>query len=108
MALIDCPACNKKISDRTKSCQHCGFAVANASKEDLVRKQKMKIFNKKQSIQNQSMLAMLMFVSGFGLWYWGGEQPSDLQQNIAVGCSVVGFVWYVINRIRLVIVNRFS
>ena len=108
MALIDCPACNKKISDKAKSCQHCGFAVANASKEDFVRKQKMKTFNKKQSIQNQSMLAMLMFVSGFGLWYWGGEQPTDLQQNIAVGCSVVGFVWYIINRIRLVIVNRFS
>ena len=108
MALIDCPACNKKISDKAKTCQHCGFAIGSASKEDIVRKQQLQTYNKKQSIQNQSMLAMLLFVLGFGLWYWGGEQPTDLRQNIAVGCSVVGFVWYLINRIRLVILNRFS
>lgn len=108
MALIDCPACNKKISDKAKTCQHCGFAVGNASEEDIVRKQQMQRFNKKQSIQNQSMLAMLLFVSGFGLWYWGGAQPTDMQQNLAVGCSVVGFIWYLINRIRLVMLNRFS
>lgn len=108
MALIDCPSCSKKISDKAPSCSHCGFAVGSASEEDIVRKQQMLRFTKIQSLQNQSMLAMLMFVSGFGLWYWGGEQPSDLQQNATVGCSIIGFVWYLVNRARLVILKRFS
>lgn len=27
MALINCPNCNKKVSDSAKACPHCGFAV---------------------------------------------------------------------------------
>ena len=108
MALIDCPSCGKKISDKATNCSHCGFAIGYASEEDIVRKQQMQRFNKIQSLQNQSMLAMLMFVAGFGMWYWGGEQPTDLQQNLAVGCSVIGFVWYLVNRARLVLLKRFS
>ncbi len=27
MALINCPKCNKKVSDSAKACPHCGFAV---------------------------------------------------------------------------------
>lgn len=108
MALIDCPSCGKKISDKAKTCSHCGFAIGNASEEDILRKQQLQRFKQLQSLQNQSMAAMFMFVLGFGLWYWGGEQPTDLQQNIAVGCSVIGFIWYLINRARLVILKRFS
>ncbi|MBT0586545.1 zinc-ribbon domain-containing protein [Alteromonas oceanisediminis] len=108
MALIDCPACNKKVSDKAQTCQHCGFAIGNASAEDVQRKLDMQRYKKKQSLQNQSMVAMLLFVTGFGLVYWGGDQPSDLQFNIAVGCSVFGFVWYIVNRVRLVILKRFS
>ena len=108
MALINCPSCNKKMSDKAKACPHCGFAINDASEEDILRKQQMQLFKKKQSIQNQSMLAMLMFVAGFGMWFWGGPDPSDLQQNASVGCSVIGFIWYLINRVRLIIVKRFS
>lgn len=107
MALINCPSCNKKISDKASTCSHCGFAIGNASEEDILRKQEMQRFNKRQSLQNQSMLAMLLFVGGFGMWYWGGAEPTDLQQNIAVGCSVVGLVWYLVNRVRLFIMKRF-
>lgn len=106
MALTDCPSCNKKISDKAKSCQHCGFAVGDASAEDVARKKNIQKFHKAQSIQNQSMLAMLMFVAGFGFMYWGGVQPGDTQHSIAIGCSVVGFVWYIVNRVRLIIHKR--
>lgn len=27
MALINCPECNKEISDTTKSCPHCGYSI---------------------------------------------------------------------------------
>lgn len=106
MALTNCPSCNKKISDKAKSCQHCGFAIGKADSDDLVRKKNLQKFQKTQSIQNQSMLAMLLFIGGFGFMYWGGVRPGDTQHTIAIGCSVVGFVWYLINRVRLIIHKR--
>ena len=41
MALIDCPACGKKMSDKAKSCSHCDFAYQDASIEDIERKHSM-------------------------------------------------------------------
>ncbi|GAA6183204.1 MULTISPECIES: hypothetical protein [Aliiglaciecola] len=106
MALIDCPSCNKKISDKADTCSHCDFPVGDASAEDLLRKKNLNKFKKQHSIQNQSLLAMLMFVAGFGFMYWGGAQPGDLQHTMAIAVSVTGFVWYVVNRIRLIFIKR--
>ena len=108
MALIDCPSCNKKISDKADSCPHCGFALAEASSEDILRKQQLTKFKKLHSIQNQSMLAMLMFVAGFGFMYWGGASKGDLQYNLAILASILGSVWYIVNRVRILIIKRFS
>ena len=80
MALIDCPSCNKKISDKTEQCNHCGFAMGNASEDDIARKRNLQKYLKSQSIQTQSLIAMLMFVAGF--------------------------VWYIVNRVRLVFVKK--
>jgi uncharacterized membrane protein YvbJ len=79
MALVDCPSCGKKISDKAQNCQYCEFAIGQASVEDLARKNSLKKYLQRQSIQNQSMLAMLLFVGGFGFMYWGGVTQEDLQ-----------------------------
>lgn len=106
MALIDCPSCNKKISDKAQECQHCGFSLGNASVEDIARKQNLNKYLKNQKIQTQSMIAMLLFVTGFGFMYWGGAVPGGLQYNLAIGLSVTGFVWYIVNRVRLILLKR--
>ncbi|GAC08085.1 zinc ribbon domain-containing protein [Paraglaciecola chathamensis] len=106
MALIDCPSCNKKVSDKAEECNHCGFALGQASEEDIARKRNLQKYLKSQKIQTQSMIAMLMFVTGFGFMYWGGAVPGELQYNIAVGVAVIGFVWYIVNRVRLVFVKK--
>jgi len=106
MALTECPSCTKTVSDKAKECSHCGFALGSASSEDIIRKKNLNKFKKQHSIQNQSMLAMLMFVAGFGFMYWGGTRPGDTQHTLAIGCSVVGFVWYVVNRVRLIFIKR--
>ena len=93
MALVDCPSCNKKTSDKAKTCPHCDFKIGDATSEDIERKQSLQRFKKLASIQNQSLLAMLIFVASFGFMYWGG---------------VVGFVWYLVNRARIVYIKRFS
>lgn len=108
MALTDCPACNKKISDKSEECPHCGFKVGDASSEDVLRQQSLQRYKKKASIQNQSLMAVLLVVAGFGFMYWGGAQPGDMQHNLAILATVIGFIWYVVNRVRLVIIKRFS
>ncbi|MBN7821561.1 zinc-ribbon domain-containing protein [Bowmanella yangjiangensis] len=130
MALTNCPSCNKKISDKAKSCQHCGFAVGAATEDDILRKQRFNKFKRAQSIQTQSMIAMLMFIAGFAILYWGDGPSTEyacklsfnlinnsspiclwhgqLQYNIAMSCSVIGFVWYVINRVRLIFMKKFD
>ena len=57
MALIDCPSCNKKISDKADDCPHCGFSLADASSEDILRKQKLKRFYlPKRTLRRTSLL----------------------------------------------------
>ncbi|MDU0355532.1 hypothetical protein RS130_17985 [Paraglaciecola aquimarina] len=106
MAVVECPSCNKKISDKAKSCQHCDFNLGNASAEDIARQQDLRKYLKKQSIQTQSMVAMLLFVAGFGFMYWGGSAQQDLQYKLAVAVTIIGFVWYIVNRVRLVFLKR--
>ena len=106
MALVNCPSCSKKISDKIKSCQHCGLSLGTADAEDIARKENLNQYLKNQSVQMQSMVAMLLFVAGFGFMYWGGAVPGGLQYNIAIGLTVIGFVWYIINRVRLVFLKR--
>ena len=108
MALIDCPSCGKKISDKATACSHCNFASGDASVEDVERKLSLQRFYKLQSLQNQSLVAIILFVAGFGFMYWGGTRPGDMQHNAAIFASVIGFIWYVVNRIRILILKRFS
>jgi ribosomal protein L37E len=107
MALIDCPSCGKKISDKAETCPHCGFALKNASVEDIERKQALTRYKKLSSLQNQSMLAILVFILGFGFMNWG-TRPGELQHNLAMVACVLGFIWYIINRVRVLMVKRFS
>ena len=106
MALIDCPSCSKKISDKAQSCQHCDFTLGTVNAEDIARKKNLSNYLKSQNVQTQSMFAMLLFVAGFGFMYWGGAAPGGLQHNVAIGLLVIGFVWYIVNRVRLIFLKR--
>jgi len=37
MALINCPECEKEISDKTKACPHCGFPIPEQKQQDAER-----------------------------------------------------------------------
>lgn len=39
MALINCPECQKEISDKVKTCPHCGFPII----DEIVEPQKVEI-----------------------------------------------------------------
>jgi Zn finger protein HypA/HybF involved in hydrogenase expression len=35
MALINCPECNREISDKAESCPHCGFLLKQEIKDNI-------------------------------------------------------------------------
>jgi hypothetical protein len=105
MALIDCPSCGKKNSSKAAVCSHCQFNLQHASDEDVLRKEKLNRFKQKNRIQTQSMLAMMLFVGGFAVMYWGDTQYTDLRYKLAVVASIIGFCWYVFGRIWLILIR---
>ena len=106
MAIISCPHCHKQISDKSKNCSHCDVDIAKMTDEALASKQRIAKIDKSQSIQMQTFVALLLFVGGFTLWYWE-VQPSESWTSYAGQAMIaVGFIWYMINRVRLILLKR--
>ena len=104
--LTDCPACKKKISDKADECNHCGFKVSADDAESILRKKKLAQYMRHQSLQTQSFIAVLVFITGFGFMYWGFPEVGSTQHSIAMLVCVIGFVWYIINRGRILLTKR--
>lgn len=105
--LIDCPACKKKISDKAKVCQHCDFAVGAVDADSLLRQKKQAQYAKHQSLQMQSFVAVIVFLAGFALMYLEPDVRSN-QHSLGMLLCVIGFIWYIVNRVRLVMIKGFS
>lgn len=81
----------------------------NQTAEDIERKANYELYKKRLRIQNQSMLAILLFVIGAYFTFMGnfGSSLTDrILQNGALALTAIGFVWYGVNRVRLVLVKR--
>ena len=87
-------------------CRHCGATVGELSAEDQRRKESLKRYKQSQNIQTQSMIAMLMFVLGFAIMFWGGTEVGESKYTASLSCSVIGFIWCIVNRVRLVILKK--
>lgn len=109
MAIIDCPACGKTISDKAKDCSHCKAEFGNASADDIRRQAAAAGYKKLQKIQNQSMLAILLFIVGCYFTFMGDFPAGEkgiMMYNASLGVTIVGFVWYSINRVRITLAKR--
>ncbi|USD35772.1 zinc ribbon domain-containing protein [Ferrimonas sp. SCSIO 43195] len=105
MALIDCPACGKRISDKAKSCSHCKVDLT-ADTESIESAQRISAINKRTQLMNHSFVALLAFVGGFALWFWGGEAAANWRQPTGIGLMAAGFVGYLVTRVRLALDKR--
>ena len=107
MALVNCPSCNKKMSSKAKECSHCGYGVEGVSHEDLARKKRLKHFLKMQKVQTQSFFALLVFVAGFYMMFFKST-PTENELLAGQGAVAIGFLWYIINRVRIVLLKKES
>lgn len=109
MAIINCPACNKTISDKAKSCSHCRYEFGKLSADEIHRKLSAQRYKKLQKIQTQSMLSILLFIVGC-YFVFVGDFPAGkkgiMMYNVSIAITVIGFIWYAINRVRITLTKR--
>ena len=106
MALINCPKCSTRISSKAAVCSNCQTVLGDMTEEQLHNLQQMTKLQKSQKLLNHSMMAMFIFCGGIGSMYWGNPEPESLQSTLAIGTAVVGFVWYIVSRARIILLKR--
>lgn len=108
MAVINCPNCKKKISDKAKSCSHCNIELHNLDEDKMNNIRQVNMIKQSQTIMTHSFIAMLLFCGGFLLMYWQDLQPGTWQYLSAITCTVIGFILYIVTRVRLILLKRSS
>ncbi|MEW6991560.1 hypothetical protein AADZ91_12825 [Colwelliaceae bacterium 6441] len=106
MAVINCPSCRKKISDKATTCSHCQIDLVNLDEEKLALNRQVSKIHKSQRIMTWSFIAMLMFCGGFLFFYWKNVQPGTWQYYLSVGSTILGFFIYIITRVQLILLKR--
>lgn len=106
MAVISCPSCRKKISDRSQSCSHCGLEIGSLDRDKLASIQRENSIKLQASLMNHSFIAMLLFCGGFLFLYWKDAQPGSWEYTASMTSTVIGFILYIITRVRIVLVKR--
>ena len=106
MAIISCPFCGFKISDKAAQCTKCNADVSELTPEKMASIARNKMLDKTQSLVNHSMFALLLFLGGFGSIYWFSPAQGSLQQIAFMGLSAIGFCWYIITRIRIMLLKK--
>ena len=106
MAVINCPSCKKKISDKAKSCQYCQLDLTTMNAEKMAQLKQVSAVEKSQQLMNHSFIAMLLFCGGFLFLYWQDAQPGTWQYIVAIASTILGFILYIITRVRLILAKR--
>lgn len=106
MAVINCPSCNKKISDKAKSCSHCQLSLTDLDEEKISTINKISVVQKSQTLMNHSFIAMLLFCGGFLFMYWNNAAPESWQYISSITSTVVGFILYLVTRVRLIMLKH--
>ena len=109
MAIINCPSCKNRISDKAKVCNHCNYSFESGvtadgvTEEQLESKQKLKRIKLRYSLQMQAMAAIIVFLSGILMWYFMGDSGlTKISHFLELGVAALGGLWYLLTRIRLI------
>ena len=113
MALINCPSCKQRISDKSKTCSHCDFnfqsgvTAEGETPEQLESKNKIKRLKKRYSLQMQAMAGIILFLLGIVLWYFVGDKGfSKMSHFVELGTALFGGLWYLLTRVRLILFKK--
>lgn len=112
MAIINCPSCNQKTSDKAKICANCQYNFVNKStaqglnEEQLASKNRLAHIKNKYSLQMQAMVGIILVLLGSLLWYFGGRGTSSFSDIASLTLLAFGAFLYLVTRIRLIIFKK--
>lgn len=106
MAVINCPDCKKKISDKAKSCNHCNLDLSELDSDQVASLNRVSLIHKTQRLMNFSFIAMLLFCGGFLFMFRDNIVPGTWQHNLAMASTIIGFAMYIIIRAMLLFTKR--
>jgi len=107
MAIINCPACSKRISSATSSCEYCKTVFGNdIDEEKQIRLANNLRFMKIQRLQNFSFLFVMVFAAGAMIMYFGITDNDDTLNTAGRIMLALGFIGYVVARVMLVLSRR--
>ena len=86
MALVNCPECEKEISDKTYKCNNCGFVI-NKPKRGVTGV----IFKSLFIIFNAIMIFLLVT-----MWMSNSTADVDMGTASVIGSGMIIFIWILI------------
>ena len=107
MAMIDCPECDREISDRAAACPNCGTPIADAADTAATGATLTTTQETSKRFKMQILCAWLMIIAGGIGLYKGGErmtdgaEPSLMTSAVPVALLAIGGIWYIATKVRI-------
>src|SRR5690554_2762941 len=102
MALINCPGCGRRISDKSTFCAHCELPLGEMSSDDLDRLKLRRWRRRVWQAKNVTYGAMTALVLGAIWWFLVEPQGWELRPRAgAVMLVVLGALSYLAGRVWL-------
>lgn len=104
MALINCPECNKQVSNMAPTCVGCGFKISadrESAGSGVAALTTTQTTSKK--LKGHILMSSLMFWVGLliAIVVAGGDPSSDDPPKWSILMTIVGFLWYVVTRFKI-------
>lgn len=99
MALINCPECDKQISDKASACINCGHPIVKTTSQHGLN------IGDEQPIELTAKRLKLISFLSFGIFVLGiiivAASTSESSSGFGVLLIILGCISYIINRIRI-------
>ncbi len=107
MAIIKCPSCRERVSDKRKTCPNCGYGIADEEAGLPLSEAEARARKKRRaSLQMHSYGAALLFVIGIAWMMMETGGNMNNASYVSMFLAGMGVVWYVTIRIMMVLGKR--
>lgn len=102
MAIINCPGCSRRISDKVTVCPHCDLALGEMSEQDVQRAAQRRWRQRVYIAKNVTYIAMTLLIIG-AVWWWLVEPEGWVLPPPIGGISlvIIGIAAYLVGRVWL-------
>lgn len=107
MAIIKCPSCRERVSDKRETCPTCGFGIADTEAGLPLSEAEKRVKRKRGArLQMHSYAATLLFVAGIAWMMLESNGNVNNASYWSMFFTGTGIVWYLTVRIMMVLGRR--